>query len=176
MKDDAVMPKPAPRPRPDHPARSLTRLAVCLALCAAIALAGGLSTAPQIPGWYASLTKPSWTPPNAVFPIVWPILYAMIAFALWRLWDRAGRSAARDGALALLVANLALNALWSPVFFAAHEIGAGLAIILFMIVTLAATILRAANADRPASLLLVPYFAWICFAAALNGAIAQLNP
>ena len=154
---------------------SILRLILCLALCAAIAAIGGLATAPQIPGWYAGLAKPAWTPPNLAFPIAWSILYTLIGVALWRLWDRARRPGAHRRALILLLVHLALNASWSPVFFGLHAIRAGLAIIILMIATLAAAMAHSAKADRLATWLLAPYFIWICYAAALNGAIAWLN-
>ncbi|WP_395665904.1 TspO/MBR family protein [Methylocella sp.] len=168
-----------PTPLAKNPGRiapSLARLALCLGLCAAIAAVGGATTAPQIGSWYASLAKPAFTPPNGAFPIVWPALYGLIAVALWRLWDRAPASPQRRAALLTLGANLALNALWSPVFFGLHATKWGLAIILAMIATLVAAIIGAARADRLAAALLAPYLAWIVFAAALNAEIVRLNP
>ena len=148
---------------------------LCLARCRAIAAIGGLATAPQIPGWYAGLAKPWWTPPNLAFPIAWSILYTLIGVALWRLWDPARRPGARRRALILLLVHLALNACWSPVFFGLHAIRAGLTIIILMVATLAAAMAQGAKADRFAAWLLAPYLIWICYAAALNGAIAWLN-
>jgi benzodiazapine receptor len=130
---------------------SILRLILCFALCAAIAAIGGLATAPQIPGWYAGLTKPSWTPPNLAFPIAWSILYTLIGVALWRLWDRARRSEARRLALVLLLIHLAFNASWSPAFFGLHAIRAGLAIVIVMVATLAATMTQSAKADKIAT-------------------------
>ncbi|VFU11021.1 TspO/MBR family protein [Methylocella tundrae] len=156
-------------------ARSLFRLVACFALCYAIAAIEGAATAPQISGWYATLAKPAWTPPNLAFPIAWTILYGLMAIALWRLWDRAPPSAARRRALILFLVQLALNASWSPVFFGLHAIWAGFAIILLLVGTLAATMWQSAKADRIAAFLLAPYLAWISFAAALNGAVALLN-
>lgn len=155
--------------------RSLFRLALCLALCASAATLGGLVAAPQIPGWYAALAKPAWTPPNAAFPVVWPALHALIALALWRLLDRAPPSPARGAALAALLANIALNALWPPVFFGLRATGAALVVVLAMIATLTGAIVKAARADRLAAVLLIPYLVWIVYAAALNAAIVVLN-
>ncbi len=155
---------------------SIIRLTLCLALCAAIAAIGGWTTAAQIPAWYASLAKPSWMPANSIFPLAWSILYLLIAISLWRLWDRASVSPARTLALRLFLAQLALNAVWSPIFFGLHAIWLGLAIIVALIATLAATIVQSAGVDRLATVLLAPYFAWLCYAAALNGAIAVMNP
>ncbi|WP_051335754.1 TspO/MBR family protein [Methylocapsa acidiphila] len=157
------------------PVRSMIRLGLCLALCAAIAGLGGRATASQIPTWYASLAKPPWTPPNFVFPLAWGILYLLIALSLWRLWDRAVPSPARTRALRLFVGQLVLNAIWSPIFFGLHAIWSGFAILLAICAILAATIFQSAKADRASAMLLAPYFAWLCYAGALNGAILILN-
>ncbi|MEJ0095873.1 MAG: TspO/MBR family protein [Methylocella sp.] len=160
----------------NHARRSIPRLGACLVLCAGVAAIGGLATVPQIGGWYAGLAKPPWTPPNSVFPIAWSILYFLMALSLWRLWDRATPSIPRRRALSLFMAQLALNAMWSPIFFGLHAISAGLAIILALVVLVAATILQSAKTDRLAAILLIPYLVWVCYAMTLNVAIAALNP
>lgn len=153
----------------------LVRLAACAILLAGVSALGALATYPQIPGWYAGLVKPGWTPPNAAFPIVWTALYALMALALWRLWDRAPESPARRPAALLFLAQLALNAAWSPLFFGLHAVALGFAVILVLVVLVAATIHAAFRADEVAGWLLVPYLPWLLYAAALNGAILFLN-
>lgn len=150
------------------------RLAACLLLVAVVAAVGGLVTRPEIPGWYAGLTKPAWTPPDSVFPIAWTLLYALMGFALWRLWQ-AAPGPARRPALRWFLVQLALNALWSPVFFGAHAPWAGLAVILLLVVSLAIALRFAFATDLLAGWLLVPYMAWIGYATSLNLAIALLN-
>lgn len=154
--------------------KSLLSLAIILGVCFGIAALGANVTAPEIPTWYASLAKPSWTPPRIAFPIVWPILYFLMAIAAWRLWQ-APPSSLRTIALILFVAQLALNASWSYVFFGAHNISGGLAVIVLLAITLAATITTSAPVDKLASMLLLPYIAWIAFATALNARIWMLN-
>ena len=144
-------------------------------LCAAVASLGSVVTAPQIPAWYAGLAKPSWTPPNAAFPVAWTILYIMMALALWRLWDHVP-SPVRNRAITLFLIQLALNAIWSPVFFGLHAVRSGLVIIVFLFLALAMTIAAAARTDRVAALLLVPYLLWVCYATTLNMGIVALNP
>ncbi|QUS42322.1 tryptophan-rich sensory protein [Tardiphaga alba] len=149
-------------------------LAVALAACFAVAALGATVTTPEIPTWYAGLQKPSWTPPRIAFPIVWPILYFLMAIAVWRFWE-AMPSRARTAALLLFVVQLALNAIWSQVFFGLHSIAGGLVVILLLDLVLAATIVVGSRVDRIAAGLLLPYIAWTIFATALNGRIWMIN-
>jgi benzodiazapine receptor len=153
---------------------SITSLAIISATCLAAALIGGRVTAPQIPTWYAGLRKPKWTPPRLAFPIVWPILYILIAIAGWLLWESLP-SERRTLALAAFFVQLALNAAWSPVFFGAHRLLAGLIVIITLDVAIIVTIAAAWPVEKSASLLLLPYLAWTGFATALNARIWTLN-
>ncbi len=157
-------------------APSLIRLALCLALCLGIGFTAGMVTAPEIPTWYASLEKPSWTPPNWAFPVVWNILYALMGVSLWLLWDRPDHPIAARKAIALFFVQLALNFAWSPAFFWLHRPVEALAIIALLALAIAATIAFALKAQRTAGLLLVPYLVWICYATTLNAGIVALNP
>lgn len=155
---------------------SLFRLVLALGLCLAVGAIGSLATGPKIATWYAGLAKPSWTPPDMVFPFAWTLLYILMAIALWRLWDRHEPSAERGTALTLFFIQLGLNLTWSPVFFGFEAIGWGLAIILALWLAIAATIWACAPLDRVAALLLAPYLAWVSYATALNLAIFAMNP
>lgn len=154
------------------PAASFLRAAACALLMVAVAAVGGAVTAPEIPTWYATLPKPSFTPPNAVFPVAWTLLYFLMGISLWRLWDRAPDGPDRRWAIALFLVQLALNFAWSPVFFALHAVWVALSIIAAMILVLAAMLRFAFRADALAAWLLVPYLAWLCFASLLNASIA----
>ena len=154
------------------PGASLLRAVACAILMVAVAAIGGAVTSAQIPTWYATLPKPSFTPPNAVFPVAWTTLYFMMGISLWRLWDRAPEGPDRRRALTLFLVQLALNFAWSPVFFALHAVWTAFAIILALIVAVAATLRFALRADALAGWLLVPYLLWLCFACLLNGSIA----
>jgi benzodiazapine receptor len=154
---------------------SIMRLIGCLALCLGVGFVAGIVTAPEIPTWYAALVKPSWTPPNWAFPVVWNILYAMMGVSLWLLWDRGHAGRARNTAIVLFLVQLALNAAWSPVFFALHQTRAALAIIILMAIAIAATIAAAWPVQRLAAWLLVPYLAWVLYATSLNIGIVALN-
>lgn len=130
----------------------------------------GFFTAPG--EWYSQLAKPSFTPPPWVFGPVWTVLYILVAFAGWRVWQRARLSLA----MLLWVAQLVLNFAWSPVFFAAHDLSLALVIIAALLVAILAFIGAAWRVDRVASLLFVPYAAWVIVATALNASIVSLNP
>jgi translocator protein len=157
-------------------AGSIVRLLLCLALCLGVGLTAGIVTAPAIPTWYASLLKPSWTPPNWAFPVMWNILYAMMGMSLWLLWDRPRDLYAARKAIALFFLQLALNAAWSPVFFLLHRPMEALLIIGLLALSTTATIVFALKAQRVAGWLLVPYLAWVTYATTLNAGIVALNP
>lgn len=125
--------------------------------------------------FYASLTLPAWAPPASVFGPVWTLLYAMMAFAAWLVWRERGWRGARP-ALTLYLVQLAVNALWSWLFFG-WKLGAlAFADILVLIVLVCATILGFLRIQRGAAVLLLPYLAWISFASALNFAVWRANP
>lgn len=155
--------------------KSITRLALSLLLCLGVGMLGSLVTKPEIPTWYAGLVKPSWTPAPLAFPIVWSVLYALMAVSLWRLWDLETRSAARSKAIIWFLVQLALNALWSQVFFGWHNIQAALAIILGLLIAIAATMLAASRVERLAAWLLAPYLVWVAYAATINIGVVAMN-
>lgn len=142
-------------------------LFVFAALVAAAATTGSFFR----PGeWYAALSKPSWTPPGWIFGPVWAVLYVMIAVAGWLAW-RNGATAA----VAVWAIGLALNAAWSWLFFGQREIGLAALDIIALAITIVLFIALVYRASPAASLLFVPYLAWVSFAAALNATIWQLN-
>ena len=124
--------------------------------------------------WYASLQKPPWNPPSWVFGPVWTALYLMMAVAAWRVW-RAGGFKRQGRALGFYLLQLALNALWTPLFFGAHQMGAAFICIVLLWLAIAATVYSFWKADRPAALLLAPYLAWVSFATVLNFTLWRLN-
>jgi translocator protein len=121
--------------------------------------------------WYAALLKPAWTPPNWLFGPVWTVLYVMIAVAGWIAWRRQGKGAA----LAIWLLGLAANAAWSWLFFGRQMIGGALVDIVIVWLSIAAFIAVTWRDSRPASLLFVPYLAWVSYATALNAALWRLN-
>lgn len=141
---------------------------VFLALVSAAAVTG----AQYMPGpWYEALAKPSWTPPNWLFPIAWTVLYFMIAVAGWLVWKREGVGMA----LGIWAAGLVLNALWSYVMFGRHEIGPALVTVAALWLSIIAFIWAAWPIDRMAAYLFMPYLVWVSFASALNAAVLVMN-
>ena len=128
-----------------------------------------------MPGaWYASLVKPAWTPPAMVFAPVWTVLYVMMGVAAWLVWRRAGFAGAR-AALGLFVVQLALNAIWSYLFFGLHRIDMALIDIAALLVMILLVMVLFWRKDWRAGALLLPYLAWVGFASCLNFALWRLN-
>src|SRR5579871_2259483 len=125
--------------------------------------------------WYRSLDKPSFTPPDKVFPVVWTSLYALIAWSGWRIWN-AAPSRERNRALRLWVSQLAANAHWSKLFFGERRPALALGDILALEGTIASYIAAARKVDRAAANAFIPYGAWVAFATVLNAEIVRLNP
>ena len=125
--------------------------------------------------WFDALDKPFFMPPGWAFGVVWPILYVLMGVALAMVLAEPSSPRKRT-ALLLFFIQLALNFAWSPIFFAAHDITLAKYVIFIMAVLAAATAGQFLRLRRDAGLLLVPYLAWLVFAAMLNSAIEALNP
>ncbi|KQT88732.1 TspO/MBR family protein [Methylobacterium sp. Leaf466] len=164
---------------PSAPPPLFPRLALAILPVAATAVIGSMATTPNIEGWYAHLQKPSFNPPNWAFPVAWTILDLMIVASAWRLLGARPRTGPTSRgwwlAVAAFAAQLVLNATWTPVFFSAHAMGAGLVVVVALLVMILWTIRASWRYDRIAAWLLVPYAAWVAFATLLNAALWQLN-
>jgi len=125
--------------------------------------------------FYTQLVLPEWSPPSSVFGPVWAVLYALMSIAAWLVWRVDGFRAAR-GALSLFLMQLALNALWSWLFFGWHRGALAFADILLLWIMIIATMIAFWRVRAVAGALLVPYLLWVSFASALNYALWQLNP
>jgi len=126
-------------------------------------------------GWYRNLRKPSFTPPENVFPIAWTALYTLIAYSGWRVWS-AAPSYRRDQALRLWISQLAANAQWSKLLFRQRSPMLALADIFALEASIIGYIAAAHKVDRAAAYAFVPYAAWVAFATVLNAEILRLNP
>lgn len=129
----------------------------------------------QAAAFYQQLAQPSWAPPSSVFGPVWSVLYALMGVAAWLVW-REGGWRRRRGALALFVAQLALNALWSWLFFGWHRGALAFADIVLLWLLIVATLVGFWRVRPLAGALLVPYLCWVSFASVLNFAVWHLNP
>ena len=125
--------------------------------------------------WFDALTKPDFMPPGWVFGLVWTLLYIALGLAVAMILHARG-ARGRGLAILLFVAQLLLNLAWSPVFFAMHQVGLALILILAMMVLSVAVTLLFARIRTAAAWLMVPYVAWLVFAALLTWQVGQLNP
>ena len=153
---------------------ALLGLAGWLVVCFATAAIGAVASI-QAKSFYGELVQPSWAPPASLFGPVWTALYALMAMAAWLVWREGGFSAHRT-ALTLFVVQLALNALWSWLFFAWHRGGWAFADIVVLWMLILATLIGFWQVRPLAGALLVPYLLWVSFATALNFAVWRLNP
>lgn len=124
--------------------------------------------------WYNQLSKPGWTPPNWIFPLVWTVLYASMSVAVWLVW-RQGRSKAATVPVTAYFFQLLLNGIWSWLFFGNRLIGLALIDILGLFVAVIVTTILFWKRTRLAGILFVPYLLWVGFAAILNYGIWLLN-
>jgi tryptophan-rich sensory protein len=138
-------------------------------------ISGRASNSGYSNAWFAALEKPEVMPPAWAFPVAWTILYIMIGVALAIILHARG-ARGRGVAIGVFVAQLLLNYAWSPLFFAMHETKAALGLILAMLILAAAAAILFGRIRRTAGLLMLPYIAWLAFAAYLNYAIIELNP
>ncbi|MFC7231513.1 TspO/MBR family protein [Saliphagus sp. GCM10025308] len=157
--------------------RSLSRGDVleALAFVIGVNVVGGLPAVLGGPdsAWFESLEKPAYYPPELAFPVVWTLLFFLMGLALWLVWRSS-----RDGrrlAFGLFAVQMAFNVAWTPVFFQLEEVAVALVVIVVLWVLLVATIAAFRRVDRRAAALLLPYLAWVTFAAVLNYGIWRLN-
>lgn len=152
----------------------LGMLGLLLLLCFSVAAVGGLVTRPAIDGWYATLTKPLWTPPNWLFAPVWSVLYVLMAFAAWVYW-RSTAPGRRGWPWVVFFVQLALNLLWSVLFFGLRSPAMALVDVVLLWIAIAATAAGFLRSSRLAAGLMLPYLAWVSFAAILNAGLWAMN-
>ncbi len=155
---------------------SLPNLALCIGLCFVFAYAG--STFTPVPGsdWYYSVLKrPSWNPPDWLFPPVWTILFLMMGASLALIVEQWGEKKKIQGALVIFGIQLLLNLGWSASFFGMHAPLLALAVIALLWLAIVVTIVQFRAISPLAAYLLIPYLLWVSFASYLNFVICQLN-
>jgi tryptophan-rich sensory protein len=140
-----------------------------LAACGGAAATGAMF---QPRAWYDALQKPSWTPPNWLFPVAWTTLYLLMSLSAMRVAQLpdAGQ------ALAFWAMQIAFNTLWTPVFFGLRRMRAALVVMVFLWVSVAATTVTFWQVDWLAGLMFLPYLVWVSVAGALNFSVWRLNP
>lgn len=157
----------------EGPRGQWTALLLSLAVTALAAAVGSAASA-NAPDFYRELVKPGWAPPGWIFAPVWTALYVLMAFAAWLVWRSRGRHA--FGPLALYLGQLALNALWTWLFFRWRLMGWAFLEIVVLWCLLLWTLAVFRRVTRTAGWLLLPYWLWVTYAAVLNAALWRLNP
>lgn len=150
----------------------------CILLCEAVGLVGSVFTIPAIPTWYAMLVKPSFSPPNYLFGPVWTTLYALMGISLYLVISNKKQvisNKQRIKAVNIFVAQLTLNAIWSPVFFGLKDLLFALVIIIALLFSIFLTIREFGKINKTAGYLLYPYLVWVAFATILNYQLWILN-
>lgn len=156
--------------------RPWASLAAAVLVCEAAGAAGSVATAAGVRAWYPTLAKPGLTPPDWVFAPVWTALFALMGVAAWLVWRRApDEPAAVRLAIGAFGAHLLVNVSWSVAFFGLRSPLAGLVVIVALLLAILATAWLFSRIDPRAGALLLPYLAWVGFAAYLNAAIYSLN-
>lgn len=151
------------------------KLAISIFICQCAGFIGSFFTRRSIPEWYAFINKPAFTPPNWIFAPVWASLFTLMGTAVFLVWRKGLHSPGVKTALGIFLLQLALNSLWSIVFFGGRSITGGLAVIALLWLAIAWTIKRFLAVSKPAAALLLPYIAWVSFAFILNASLAILN-
>ncbi len=153
----------------------LLYIVISVIICLAVGFLSGFATQSSVGTWYVTLNKPSFNPPNYLFAPVWTALYCMMGIAAGIVWAKGFYHRWVKTALYHFGFQLLLNASWSIVFFGLREPFWAFLIITVLIVVLLLTIQWFNVVSKPAALLLIPYLAWVCFAALLNYKIWVLN-
>ncbi len=149
-------------------------LIVLLIVCLGAGGLGAIATTPEIEGWYKTLSKPPWNPPDDIFGPVWTTLYVLMAAAAWLVWKQVGfRGAAVQ--LTLFALQLVLNVGWSWIFFRMHQPGWATVEIVVLWLAIVANVIAFFRRSTTAGWLMMPYLAWVSFAVVLNYSIWQLN-
>ena len=136
---------------------------------------GAFFTTQSIATWYATLSKPAFSPPNWIFGPAWTLLYILMGISLYMVWT-SERNKSIKSASALFGAQLGLNVLWSIIFFGLKSPFYAFIEIIMLWIAIVLTIRSFQKISRPAALLLVPYVLWVSFAAFLNYSVWMLNP
>lgn len=151
------------------------RLLLSIVVCQLAGIIGSLFTMPAIPAWYATLSKPAFTPSGMVIGTVWLVLYTLMGISLYLVWQKGVNRKTMPAIYAFGI-QLALNALWSILFFGLRSPLYGLIGIVALWFAILVTINMFRKISKQAAWLLVPYITWVTFAAFLNWSVFMLNP
>jgi tryptophan-rich sensory protein len=155
---------------------NVLKLIIAILACQLAGFIGSLFTTPAIPGWYAALEKPSFNPPNWLFGPVWITLYLFMGIAAYLIWRRGLGEPNVGTALLLFGVQLVINASWSFFFFGLKSPLAGFVVIILLWIVILITALYFLKISNTAAALMLPYIAWVSYAAVLNFSFWRLNP
>lgn len=155
--------------------RKFTYILIGIIICSTIGFLSSVVTQSSVTGWYLTLNKPSFNPPNWVFAPVWSALYIMMGISAGWVWAKGFHHKWVKTGLYHFGFQLLLNGLWSIVFFGLKQPFYGLLVIMALLVVLSLTIKWFNVVSKFAAILLIPYLLWVCFATALNYKIWELN-
>ena len=155
--------------------KNIIRFILAIALPLTIGAVAGFFTSLSVKGWYSTVIKPSFNPPDWVFAPVWTLLYIMMGIAFYIIWNKDTAKLLKRKAMLFYFAQLILNFTWSLVFFYAEQPGWALVNIMLLCSMIAATIYWFSKISTTATRLLIPYILWVSFATVLNFAIWKLN-
>jgi tryptophan-rich sensory protein len=153
---------------------NIFRLIASLIICQLAGVIGSVFTTPAISGWYSSLEKPAFNPPNWIFAPVWILLYLLMGVTLYILWQNLPKGEAKI-ALVFFTIQLVLNVLWSVIFFGFKLPMVAFIEILFLWVFILLTMIKSSKVSKIPVYLLLPYILWVNFAAILNFFLWRLN-
>lgn len=155
--------------------KNLSKLLISIIGCELVGILGGVFTISSIPTWYATLNKPFFSPPNWIFGPVWTLLYFLMGLSFYLIWTQSKKNKQVKTATKYFFYQLALNFIWSPIFFGLKSPLLALFVIIAMWVMIILTIKKFYPLSKTASYLLIPYFLWVSFATILNASITILN-
>ncbi|MBI2598419.1 MAG: tryptophan-rich sensory protein [Candidatus Diapherotrites archaeon] len=151
------------------------KLIISIVICQAAGLVGSIFTFPAIAGWYSTIQKPVFTPPNWVFAPVWTTLFLLMGISLYLVWNKGFENKKSKTAVSVFGLQLGLNVLWSFLFFGLQNPLLAFIEIILLWLAILATIILFYRISKSASYLLIPYLLWVSFATFLNYSIWVLN-
>ena len=155
--------------------RNTLKLATSIIVCFLAGGVGTIFTNGSLYTWYPHLIKPFFSPPNSVFGPVWTILYLLMGVSFYLIWKKGTKNKKVREAMMFFGIQLGINAIWTPIFFGAHNTLLALIVILLLWVFILKTILLFSKINKIASYLLYPYILWVSFATILNFSLYLLN-
>ncbi len=151
------------------------KLILSITACQLVGFVGSLFTRMSVSTWYTTLQRPYFTPPDYVFAPVWIILYLLIGIAAFLVWEKGIEAEKVKGALVLFCIHLAVNLMWTAIFFGLRSIQGGFIVIIILWLMIMALIIIFRNISSWSAILLIPYFLWVTFAVILNAGFMMLN-